>query len=667
MSAWIDRIVREFPSELSRFWIACDPDLVLLDTHVLQALRERGFELLSFEDSIAFRAEYEDRFRSAWDQGLQAPADALILHLASNGSDQLPWDYQRQARFVRLGLADIFQKLSYPALRDIGPEHYERLFEAHQAHATQVLGDAATKDFILTHVFKMAPILIDDETAFWRELLRLHLRGEVLPASLADRIAATLKAKSSFAQLPVKRLFEDMAYALRAIQGSWRNYLTIAGVSLAEMKVGTSSVEDQFVIPFDHPDIRMGIDTLFLEGALTPVQCASLPTDFPTWARVGIAKDSSGQAHFVAENATNIAESLPDLDASHRDWFALARRLGELLHQYFGLPADLADAVAQDVRQAQDAADDRLQDWLRRHFADLPSLAAANGPVMLHHVPRYLTYRRGKGCARQALLLFDGLSIDQWCQLRRRLTERLATIEIEEGACFAWLPSLTSVSRQTVFSGLKPREFTSSIDTTSKEPSLWAKFWQEAGLRKNEVAYLKGIKHRDQLQTVEQLVANPAIKVAGIVVDMVDEIVHGATLGKRGIASQIENWCDTGFVEQLIEFLINQGFEIHLTSDHGNVDAVGIGRLNQGVLSELRGERVRIYRSDDLAASVPEDLETVRFDLPGLPTDFLPVYPKGRGAFTGAGDQIVAHGGMSVEELIVPFIRISSKSLNDEK
>lgn len=667
MSAWIDRIVREFPSELSRFWIACDPDSVLLDAHVLQALRERGFELLSFEDSIAFRAEYEDRFRSAWDKRQQAPADALILHLASNGSDRLPWDYQRQARFVRLGLADIFHKLSYPALRDIGPEYYERLFEAHQAHATQVLGDAGTKDFILTHVFRMAPILIDDETALWREVLRLHLRGEVLPASLAERIAATLQAKPRFAQLPVKRLFEDRPYALRAIQGSWRHYLTMAGASPVEAEGAASTGDEQFVIPFDHPDIRMGIDTLFLEGALAPVQCSSLPTDFPAWARVGIAKDSSGQAQFVSENATNVAESLPDLEASHRDWFALARRLGELLYQYFGLPADLADEVAKDVRQAQDAADDRLRDWLSRHFADLPSLPAANGPVMLHHVPRYLTYRCGKGHSRQALLLFDGLSIDQWCQLRRRLSEKLPSIEIEDGACFAWLPSLTSVSRQTVFSGLKPREFASSIDTTTKEPSLWTKFWQEAGLRKSEIAYQKGIKYRDQLPAIDQVVADPAIKVAGIVVDMVDEIVHGATLGKRGIASQIENWCDTGFVEQLIELLIKHGFEIHLTSDHGNVDAIGIGRLNQGVLSELRGERVRIYRSDDLAASVPENLDTVRFDLPGLPGDFLPVYPKGRGAFTGAGDHIVAHGGMSVEELIVPFVRISPKSLNDEK
>lgn len=667
MSAWIDRIVQEFPRELSRFWIACDPDLLLLDAHVLHSLRERGFELLSFEDSIAFRAEYEDRYRSARDKGQQAPADALILHLASNGSDRLPWDYQRQSRVVRLGLADIFQKLSYPALRDIGPEYYERLFEAHQAHATQMLGDAATKDFILTHVFRMAPILIDDETAFWREILRLHLRGEVLPASLAERIAATLQSKPSFAQLPAKRLFEDRAYAMRAIQGSWRHYLRLAGASIVEVEGAGASGEDQFAIPFDHPDIRMGIDTLFLEGALAPVQCVALPTDFPNWARVGIAKEPSGQAQFVSENATNVAESLPDLEASYRDWFGLARRLGELLHQYFGLPVDLADAIAKDVRQAQDAADERFQDWLSRHFADLPSLPAANGPVMLHHIPRYLTYRRDKGHARQALLLFDGLSIDQWCQLRRRLAERLPDIEIEDGACFAWLPSLTSVSRQTVFSGLKPREFASSIDTTSKEPSLWAKFWQEAGLRRNEIVYQKGIKHRDQLSAIEQQIGDPAVKVAGIVVDMVDEIVHGATLGKRGIASQIENWCDTGFVEQLIELLINNGFEIHLTSDHGNVDAIGIGRLNQGVLSELRGERVRIYRSDNLAASVPENLDTVRFDLAGLPGDFLPVYPKGRGAFTGVGEQIVAHGGMSVEELIVPFVRISPKSLNDEK
>lgn len=42
-----------------------------------------------------------------------------------------------------------------------------------------------------------------------------------------------------------------------------------------------------------------------------------------------------------------------------------------------------------------------------------------------------------------------------------------------------------------------------------------------------------------------------AVRVAGIVVDTIDEIVHGAVLGKRGIAAQIESWCESGFVDQL--------------------------------------------------------------------------------------------------------------------
>ena len=104
------------------------------------------------------------------------------------------------------------------------------------------------------------------------------------------------------------------------------------------------------------------------------------------------------------------------------------------------------------------------------------------------------------------------------------------------------------------------------------------------------------------------------------------------------------------------------GYRIYLTADHGNVEAEGMGRLSQGVVSELRGERVRTYRSDTLAASVPEDIDAFRFDLAGLPPDFLPLYAGTRRAFVPKGDQIVAHGGVSVEELIVPFVKVSVES-----
>ena len=118
-------------------------------------------------------------------------------------------------------------------------------------------------------------------------------------------------------------------------------------------------------------------------------------------------------------------------------------------------------------------------EWVFKHFADLPSLPAVKGPVMVHHVPRYLAMRRSAGEERIALLVFDGLAMDQWCQIREHVASRAPGLTFEENACFAWLPTLTSVSRQALLSGLKPREFSDSIESTHKEPSLWARFWQE--------------------------------------------------------------------------------------------------------------------------------------------------------------------------------------------
>ena len=219
---------------------------------------------------------------------------------------------------------------------------------------------------------------------------------------------------------------------------------------------------------------------------------------------------------------------------------------------------------------------------------------------MVHHIPRYLSMRRSTGEDKIALVVFDGMALDQWVQIREYLSARAPDLTADENGCFAWLPSLTSVSRQALFSGLRPREFQASIETTAQEPSLWNRFWLENGLRAGEVYYRKAIKRTEQLAELEAAVSSPSIKVAGLVVDMIDELVHGAMLGKRGLSGQIREWCETGFVEELFKLLIGKGFHVYVTADHGNVDAEGIGRLNQGVISEVKGERVRTYRSDDV-------------------------------------------------------------------
>ena len=113
-------------------------------------------------------------------------------------------------------------------------------------------------------------------------------------------------------------------------------------------------------------------------------------------------------------------------------------------------------------------------------------------------------------------------------------------------------------------------------------------------------------------------------------------------------------------MDRLFALLLDNDFHVYLSADHGNVEAVGIGRPNQGVAAELRGERVRTYRSEALiTAAESANPEVFRLNIVGLPANFMPLFAAGRGAFVPRGEQLVVHGGVSMEELLVPFVKVS--------
>ena len=444
------------------------------------------------------------------------------------------------------------------------------------------------------------------------------------------------------------------------VQDAWYRYLSRLG--LTGTRTGESTFEDfsaKVDVPFEHPDVRVMVDSMFLDGLLHPLAVQGSAVNIPDWAKVGIVQDPLALRNLVADGIKGILQSLPTLESSHRDWANTSRRFAEVLARFHALDTARAEGLKATIAELQEAIDERLRNWISKHYADLPSLPVVKGPVMVHHVPRFLSLQRGLGEAKIALLVFDGLAVDQWVQIREAMAKRAPTLGFDENTCFAWLPTLTSVSRQAIFSGLKPREFAETIESTSAEPNQWSRFWQDQGLRANEVMYRKGIKRRGQLTELGMDLSAPSIKVAGIVVDMVDEIVHGAMLGKRGIATQIEGWCESGFVDQLFSLLLDKGFHVYLTADHGNVEAVGQGRPNQGLAPEIRGERVRTYRSETLATeSAAANSNTYRIDLAGLPSNFMPLFAAGRTAFMQQGEPAVVHGGISIEELIVPFVKV---------
>ena len=413
---------------------------------------------------------------------------------------------------------------------------------------------------------------------------------------------------------------------------------------------------------FEHDDVRVYIDNLFLEGLLEAVPHEQAESLSKSWVAIGIrTDDQADRARRVDGLLDTLASAIPNKDARHDDWFHFAGRWAELVSLALDPDAALAEPLGQKMETLQAQIDDSLVSWLSKRYAGLVNLPPVP-PVMLHHIPRFLS--RHVNDAQQhkvALVLVDGLSLNQWIVIRKELAIQRPGFRFRENAVFAWIPTVTSVSRQAAFAGKPPLYFPSSIHTTDKEPTLWTQFWVDQGLAQQEVAYAKRLGDGD-LVNVEEIVAKPKTRVAGLVVDKVDKIMHGMELGAAGMHNQVRQWAAQPFMANLIDLLLENGFHVCLTSDHGNIEAEGCGRPSEGAVADLRGRRIRIYPDSSLRRQTktrfPGALEWPPI---GLPDNYWPLLAKERSAFVREKERLVCHGGASLEELIVPLVQIERR------
>ena len=224
---------------------------------------------------------------------------------------------------------------------------------------------------------------------------------------------------------------------------------------------------------------------------------------------------------------------------------------------------------------------------------------------MLHHASRRLARDiEESGSSRAALIVVDGLALDQWVTIRQLLQKQDANLVMRESATFAWIPTLTSVSRQSIFSGKPPLYFPSSINSTNSDEKLWKQFWEGHGLSRLDVAYQRGLGDGDASSVLDSAIHPSKTRVVGLVVDKVDKIMHGMQLGSAGMHNQIKQWCQSGFLAALVGQLLDFGYDVWLTADHGNIQCDGKGRPSEGVIAETRGERVRVYPTPELRSQV---------------------------------------------------------------
>lgn len=677
MYNWRDQILSEFTPQVARLTLVADPDGLLLEEGVLEGIRERGFELIPFEDHVAFRYAYESKFRSRWDRGEET--DLVVLRSASHDLDALPYDLLQAGRKLSFNLGDLFPNLSYPVVAALDRADLDALFDAQTKHAPAQLGDNATKEFVLRHVFEIAPELIKQPSDLLRVLLRRHYRGRRIPAILDERFIQVLRQNGLFEDWPLEAIIPDAQAFFAFLQERWPVFLD----SLAKPKPacrdadgagrddavhkGASRYGFEFpgptLLPFDHDDVRIYIDNFFLEGLLQPVPHEHAEALAKTWVAYGIKVSPVENRRRRMEGLLDsIEKTLPTVEARHGEWLHFAYRWAELVALELEPDTTLPEEYRERLDVLRSRIDSALTDWVVKRYASLINLPPAP-PVMLHHIPRFLTRSLADDRRTKiAFLLVDGLALDQWIALREVLGELDSLLRFRENAVFAWIPTITSVSRQAAFAGKPPIYFPASIHTTDKEPGLWTQFWVDQGLTQHEVAYAKGLGDGD-LDEVSELLSRPRLRVVGLVIDKVDRIMHGMELGSAGMHNQVREWARQGFMRDLLGLLHDRGFQVYLASDHGNIEARGVGRPAEGAVADLRGERVRVYSDPRLRAQIKERFpESLEWPSVGLPEDYLALIAPPKAAFVGKGETIVGHGGISVDELLVPLVRIERAS-----
>lgn len=651
MASWRDTILKNFKPKISRLTLVADPDGLLTEEGMLTAIKDRGFDLIPFDDPIAFRYAYESQYRRKWDTG-QSTDLVVVLRSAELPLQRLPYDLLKAGREIPLALHEFFPKLNYKVLSALDKSHLDAIDQAYQRHDGDQLTERETREFVLMHCFGLVPQLLKTPVQLLKELLSLHSRKVRLPDLLVEHLRDSLAAESQFKSWPLADLLSSREKFLRFIQDEWNLFVAHLG--------GTG---ERGRVPFEHEDVRAYIDTLFLDGSLTPVERAE-GAELPAWVGTGVVHDPGRDAvRRFRKLREQFEAQLPAVDASHRDWQQAAQRWAELtvLRWEFDQELDEAERVAWGPLHVR--VEEFFGEWMRRRYGALHNLPCHQQPVMVHQIPRFMAFERTrKKLSKIALLVLDGLALDQWLLLKRRLEQDDRGWRFQETTTFAWVPTLTSVSRQSIFAGEPPFYFPNSFDTTSKERAQWGRFWEDAGVPKNAVELITNIIGAEDPQ-LDKALGNPHLGVLGLIWNQIDDLVHTAIMKTAGLHVLINKWIADGHLQRLLLRLEQEGFVVYLTADHGNVAATGVGRPDDGVLVEQKGTRARVYDRveflEGVAARFPNAL---RWPNPGLPPARHVLLAGALTAFTDVGAEVVSHGGIALEEVLVPFVAISREA-----
>ncbi len=656
LDPWRARVLRPFPAHTHPLTLVADPDGLLADEATLAALAERGFTVVAHAHPISSEVPDPVLLRHRVEAARPFTPERPLVVVTGGALESLPYDLWQTGHHVTLALHEFFPNLAYPVVRALGPAARARLGGA--PTSKDVLGPRATARWVLRHAFDADLDRLRQPAALVAWLTDHHARAEVIPPMVAEELVGPLRSVPAYAGWHLETLLADPAAFTAFVRDQWRSFVG------AESTRRLHDARSAYLLAFDtDPALQDDLPRLVRIGVLEPVH-VSEPATLPDWTRPGIAApDEDRRPRRVDALADLLTEQLDGAldDAYWSAWQPIARAWAELSGLRTAPDLRLDPSQIETIDGIHTRLEERFLDWLQRRYAVLAGQRLPT-PHHVHHVPDFLAYqRRVGGQERVTLLVLDGLALADWLPIGDAWRARHPDWLFAERLLLAQIPTVTAISRQALIGGLRPREFAATVTHNQAEAKLWSAFWAREDLPAVAAPYAR----LGQDAALPDAVTDHRVRAACLVENSIDEIVHGARLGAADVQASLRLWLDrvSPRLEAMIGALLGRGFTVYLASDHGHVEARGVGQPSEGVSVETRGKRARTYRDHRAAAHVREAFpETELWGDDGLlPEDVWAVMPGGRDAFAPHGDLIVTHGGLTLDEVIVPFVAIGQQ------
>ncbi len=371
--------------------------------------------------------------------------------------------------------------------------------------------------------------------------------------------------------------------------------------------------------------------------------------------------------------------------SSYEEWVDVYKKL---ITWELRMDASGSDDMSEILATQKQEANIEFSKFITKNYLDWLGSKRDKAPTLSHNLLKNKVFPHVGDGTPSVVLLLDNLRFDQWKVIEPLVTE-MFKVE-EEDYFYSILPATTQYSRNAIFSGMMPSEI------EARHPDWWfndneegGKNLHEADLVSEQITKIMRKNWKHDYVKITNVAAGKNLEdnmlnylrndVTFIVYNFIDMLSHARTemevlkeLAKDESAyrSLTKSWFLHSPLYNALQKIANKNVRLFILTDHGTIRVKTPSKVvgDKETTTNLRykvGKNLQYDRRDVLEvrdpkmAGLPRPNVSSTFIFAKEDTFFL--YPNNYNQFNNYYRNTFQHGGISLEELICPVIRLRNK------